>query len=310
MPTTTAVIRRGIRGFENDETSDIHDAILAEAVKPHIPHAYRLPRRQTGGNNTLPSLQLTGDALKYFVQCNTALYALNLCNSGFNLTALCTAFQDPDIVAPLAAVQIDAIQAKDIICFAAVIGINFAQTNIEIIQSIAATIYAIQIGSNFTGTTNTTDLCNGIDFSPEPYLGIDASGAQDFICNATNSTATSSMPTTTGPLPTVNITMSPATSFSNISTEEASSGVVVTAGPTGTQSGSMFPGNMTGNMTVWPSGTGAGTIAVNNTGGEPFNVSWPQTGYGTSSRLPPSPQTTRYYPAFVTTTTTQEYRGY
>jgi hypothetical protein len=201
------------------------------------------------------STKLSPKAAALIKQLQTAQYALELCNSDFNLTEICQELRDPKSVIPLANVSIDSSQASDIVCFASMYGIDLKRTNAALLGDLAAAVYGLELGDNFTATTNTTKLCNNIDLTAASLLGIDAGSVNNFICGipSTNVTVTSTATQTTIVIP-----GSPTVTFtaSSVSTGGGFGGPNSTFTPS-TASGSIVSAGTAFSET--PTATGVGT---------------------------------------------------
>ena len=169
------------------------------------------PTNTTVGNTTSTSsgisTQLSGQSLELFTELNTALFAMDLINTpGVDLAALCRELRTAALIptSQLDMISINAQQAADIVCFASIYGVAFNVSTPQLIGQLAAAIYAVEIGANYTGTTNASQLCNQVDYSNQGYLGINSTAVSSFICQETSNPAAN---TTTG----LNATSAPLT---------------------------------------------------------------------------------------------------
>ena len=254
-------------------------------------------------------------------QLETAQYALALCNSRFNLTEICQDLRDPAAIEPLASVGIDAPQASNIVCWASLYGIDLNTTNAALLGDFAAAIYALELGDNFTTTTNTTNLCNKIDLAAAPFLGIDAGAINNFICGGPSTSVTVTAVTTQTVIvvpgsPTVTITASGA----GVSGGFPWASGVGTGAPNGLPNGT-FPSQTAGGSAVsggvasgGPAATGAGNPWSNSTGTDSLGIGFPPASGGSQGenlKTPLGPDSPQYYPAStLLTTTTTTWGGY
>lgn len=158
-----------------DEVFDIADR-LAAGIDP------------TNENITVREFQ-------YLTQINTALFALNCVNSGFNLNQMCDSLTNATIMNRLTDSMINPSQASNIICFAAEYGLYFGMSNVELLSDLAALEYAIQLKSYATQTLQ--ELCEGLDYTAASFLGIDTEGIRTYICNGTAGVSSSIRPLST-----------------------------------------------------------------------------------------------------------------
>jgi hypothetical protein len=310
--------------------------------QPQTAHEVKAKRQDAGMN--VPTTMSPEEAA-LVSQLQTAQYALELCNDNFNLTEICQTLRDPAVVEPLAAVGVDASQCGDIVCFASVYGIDLNTTNAQLLGDLAAAVYGVELGDNFTTTANTTRLCNSIDLSAAPYLGIDAGAINQFICGGPAASITVTAVTTQTVLvipgsPTVTYTASGVgTNNSNPTTTLTASGVestggipwqsgMSTGGPNGYPNGT-FPHSTSG-PNGYPNGTspqstagsavsggamptGAGNPWGNSTGTDSLDVDFPQPSdmpQGQERRTPVALDAVQYYPASSTETITARYGRY
>jgi len=224
--------------------------------------------------------QLTVEQYRWISQVNTAIFAIDLINTGWNLTRVCTDLRDPANAYDLTQASINPSQAADIVCWASIYGAYFNTTTFDLLSNLEAAVYAIQVGSNFT--TNTNALCNSLDLSAAPELGIDAPGIQTFVCSVNN--ATYSLPTSTAAQTSLSAPLITAASGTAV-------GTAATGGPAGPY----------GNAT-----TLVGTAAASDAG----NTTYPNA-TEISGKAPPSPTAAIYYPAWSTSTgASDQFRRY
>jgi hypothetical protein len=270
---------------------------------------------------------------------------LELCNDNLNLTLICNALRDPATIIPLANVGVSASQAGDIVCWAAVYGIDFNTTNAALLGDLAAAVYGLELGDNFTTTTNTTKLCDNIDLHLAPYLGINAGAVNNFICGGPSSSVTFTAVTTQTVLvipgnPTVTYTASGGTNSGSPTTTLTASGVgasgggpttTLTASGVGASGGPPWQSGMgTGGLNGYPNGTfpqptggsavsggaaptGVGNPWGNSTGTDSLGIDFPQPSDmapGQDRKTPMAPDAAQYYPASSMETITASYGRY
>lgn len=273
---------------------------------------------------------LSPEAAALVSQLQTAEYALELCNSDFNLTEICGQLRDPAAILPLANVGVSASQASDIVCFASVYGIDFNTTNAALLGDLAAAIYGLELGDNFTTTTNTTKLCNNIDLAAAPYLGINAGAVDNYICGGPSSSVTVTAVTTQT---VVVVPGSPTATFTPTGAPINSAIPTITFTPSGVGVSSGLPflsGLGTGGPNGWPNGTfprptggsavsggalstGLGNPRSNLTGTDSLGIDFSQPSnlpQGDSQKTPVAPDEPQYYPASTMETVTTTYGRY
>lgn len=291
--------------------------------------ARQIKDKHQDANTTVPTT-LSPQAAALVSELQTAQYALELCNDNFNLTLICDALRDPAAIIPLANVGVSASQAGDIVCWAAVYGIDFNTTNAALLGNLAAAVYGLKLGDNFTTTANTTKLCDSIDLHLAPYLGINAGAVNNFICGGPSSSVTFTAVTTQTVLvipgsPTVTYTASGAGANSGgPTTTLTASGVgasggplwqsgMGTGGPNGYPNGT-FPQPTGGNaVSGGAAPTGVGNPWGNSTGTDSLGIDFPQPSDmapGRDRKTPMAPDAAQYYPASSMETITASYGRY
>lgn len=242
------------------------------------PQAVRqIKDKRQNANTTVPTTLKPQQAL-LISEIQTAQYALELCNDNFNLTETCNILRDPATAAPLAAVGVNASQASNIVCFASVYGIDLNTTNAQLLGDLAAAVYGVELGDNFTGTSNTTQLCNSIDLSAAPYLGIDAGAVNNFICGGPSSSVTVTAVTTQTVLV---IPGSPTVTYTASGTSVNNGGPMTTITASGVGPSGSLPGQ-SGMGTGLPNGYPNGTFPQ-STGGSAVSGGAVPTGAGNPS---------------------------
>ena len=173
-------------------------------------------KRQAPTNTTGSPLVLSGEAFRLIEQFFTVLYSVGVINSGADLGETCLQVRSANAILGLTQVGLNATQAAAIICAASLPDSDLAAFNETLIASAASGLYAVQIAANFTGTVNTSVLCNHLDLSPLPAVGVDVDAVQNFVCNANNSTATTAGANNTTSI--ASITLGASTGMSSVGT--------------------------------------------------------------------------------------------
>ena len=209
MPETTAITRRDIRGFP--ELNDVQPrtaaapALHKRAIQPRAVEAQfsEAALHDVAGAIAMhidpDNTQLTQSVYEDLVSLNTALFAIQFANSGLNLTDACNQFRQPSTQLQLQDAALNPTQAGDIICFAAMYGLNFGMSTMDLLNKIETIIYALQIGQNFT--TDLGRLCSILDLSFAGYLGIDSNKIKNDTCGTVNGTNITTSPPTSSTSP-------------------------------------------------------------------------------------------------------------
>lgn len=197
MPETTAVTRRDLQAYQTTEL--VHpQAQLPRAssnerryfvkrtedekeISP-LKSLYDIAERLSVGVDPTNE-NITVRDFKFLEQLNTALFALNVVNSGLPLDQMCNYLRDPAVQNNMADNIVDAEQAANIVCFAAKYGLYFNESNEELLADLAALEYAIQIHAYSSETLQ--QLCENLDYVAASFLGIDTSGIRTYVCNGT-----------------------------------------------------------------------------------------------------------------------------
>lgn len=206
MPETTAITRRDYRGFDVTEPAPPKTA-LPESGQDMVMHNKRamletsLKKEVFGIAERLASgidptnENITVREFNYLEQINTALFALNVVNTGFDLQQMCEYLSNTSIGMRLEDSLINPSQASNIVCFAAQYGLYFGMSNGELLADLAALEYAIQVHAYATKTLE--QLCEGLDYTAASFLGIDTDGIRTYICNGTAGISSTIMPLST-----------------------------------------------------------------------------------------------------------------
>lgn len=204
MPETTAVTRRDYGGLDmavpispRTAASDSVQQDDQEMVKRTSFEATALKQVLSIADQLSSAIDPTNENItvrefRLLEQTNTALFALNIVNSGLPLREMCEYLRDPGIANNLNDNYIDAQQAGNIVCFAAAYGLYFNMTNNQLLSDLAALEYAIQIHAY--GSQTLQDLCKTLDYSAASFLGIDTEEIQNTICNGTEGITHSTQP--------------------------------------------------------------------------------------------------------------------
>lgn len=206
MPETTAVTRRDYRGY------DMTELPLPTPALPGFGHDMKIHNKRDTFETSLKkelfgiaerlasgidptNENITVREFKYLEQINTALFALNLVNSGFDLHQMCEYLTNSSIGSRLEDSLINPSQASNIVCFAAQYGLYFGMSNGELLADLAALEYAIQVHAYASKTLQ--ELCEGLDYTAASFLGIDTEGIRTYICNGTEGISSTIMPLST-----------------------------------------------------------------------------------------------------------------
>ena len=217
-------------------------------------------KRQAPANATGSPLVLTGEPFRLIEQLFTVLYAIGVINSGADLGETCLQLQSAVAIRDLAGIGLDAIQAAAVVCTASLPNSDLASFNQTLIASAAAGLYGVQLAANFTGTVDTSRLCNQLDLSSLPALGVDVNAVRSFVCSVNNSTST-------------NGTSTNGTSTHGISTDGTLTAPQTTSVPTNAPSAGTlapFPNtNSSGGSYTW-----AGSLTVTGPVGSFVTAPW------------------------------------
>lgn len=327
--TTSSELPKPTHPQRNPHLAGIHFPVPKGWKQHHAIHQAEAAHQMKAKRQVVPT-DLSPQAASLVSQLQTAQYALELCNDDFNLTEICDDLRDPAAVVPLANVGVSASQAGDIVCWASVFGIDLNTTNAALLGDLAAAIYGLELGDNFTTTANTTKLCNNINLDVAPYLGIDSGAVNDFICGGPSSSVTVTAVTTQTVVvvpgsPTVTFTASGAGFNSGNPT------TTLTAPGIGASSGEPWQSGLgTGAPHGWPNGTypyhtggsavsggaiptSAGNPWGNSTGSDSLGIDFPQPSnlsQGDNQKTPVALDTPPYYPASTMETVTATYGSY
>ncbi|KAK5071857.1 hypothetical protein LTR64_004364 [Lithohypha guttulata] len=166
---------------------------------------------------------ITVREFRFLQEINTALFALNICNSGLPLDKMCEYLQDQNLRGHLEDNYINQDEARNIVCFCSANGLYFNESNDELLGDLAALEYAVQ--THAYGTQTLQEICQNLDYRAASMLGIDVGEIQAFVCNGTGGI----LPSTS----TASATMSLTTGSGNSSTASTALGTGSSAAPSG-----------------------------------------------------------------------------
>lgn len=157
---------------------------------------------------------ITVQEFKFLEEINTAMFALNICNSGLPLHQMCQYLDDPSIGMHLEDNYIIQSQAVAIVCYAAANGLFFDESNDQLLSDLAKLEWAVQMHAY--GAQSVADLCQNLDYRAASMLGISVDEIHQIVCNGTGGIGISSA---TAPL-----TTAPASTGSSMSNPTSISG--------------------------------------------------------------------------------------
>lgn len=125
---------------------------------------------------------LSGPAKKQLSAILTAIFALNVADSGMDVKSACAQVQTSDVRYQLLESGFDPDQCKALLCWIADNGYDFDTTRAQLFSSLEAAVYGLFLGSDYT--TNRTQVCEnlGLFNSVGGYLGIDTQAYHDLVC--------------------------------------------------------------------------------------------------------------------------------
>ncbi|KAK5208697.1 hypothetical protein LTR96_003452 [Exophiala xenobiotica] len=344
MPETTASTRGRARGYEETEQAQ------TQTLKPKelAGHALSQNVRRSGsavtgalvdlattmGNDISPDINLlSGPSQESFTEIMSALFALNVADSGMNLTLACQQVQTSEVRYQLLASAFAPDQVKALLCWIAANGYSFNSTRAQVISTLQAAVYGLEVASGFTN--NRTEICNNLDlfYSIAGFLAINAQQYQQIVCTNTSS-ETSTPPSYGQPTPVVPFgtngmnTGGPQMPWDSNATAIATGGPQSATGPwmSGNSSfpasgNSSFPGaqdvttwgppiSYTGSVLVWPANwtQPTGTMGTGGVASDTAIGLWNETGL--RARTPPSPTAKPFYPAISTPTRHSVFKRY
>lgn len=189
---------------------------------------------------------ITVREFRFLKEINTALFALNICNSGLPLGQMCQYLKDPSIGTHLEENYINQDQAAAIVCYASVYGLFFGESNEELLADLASLEYAVQMHAY--GAQSLTNLCQNLDYHAASMLGIDTNDIHQIVCDGKGGTGlnTTAVPLSTAPSfsgtrvstqPSLTGTSAIGTAWSILGTSVPGTGWSTYATSTGTKSG-------------------------------------------------------------------------
>ena len=204
MDESTAISRRDIRGYATamelqatpvetsvpeKRSSNLFDSTLLAAMDQVMPQASIDDLATLLTANVDPgNPDLKQQAAIYLTQLNSALLAVSICNSGFELAMLCQQSEIPDVRYRLGMGGYNAEQVSNIVCFCSVYGLPLNANNDEVRMQLTSSIYALQSASE--PGADLSQLCDTVSIPYGPALQIDNSGIKSYVC--TNGTSTAS----------------------------------------------------------------------------------------------------------------------
>lgn len=330
MPETTAITRREYRGFENNAevqprtvaSNELNGYAVKQAVR-RSDTAALVDLAATFSNDLSPDIGLlSGPAKDSLTEIWSAMFALNVADSGMNVTLACQQVQTTEVRYQLLESDFDPDKVKALLCWIAVNGYDFNTTREQIFSTLESAAWGLEVASGFS--TNRTTICDDLDLfgSIGGYLGINTQQYQDVVCTG----IPSKTPT---PTPSGYYGVNPTTTF--VSSGMTTGWASTSWGPNDTTLG--FPTSWTPNATIWGSGT---AWAPNNssTWGPPISYTGTITSWSTNAtlptdtgvasdtalgpwnqtfiraRTPPSPTAKPFYPAVPTTTRHSLFKRY
>ncbi len=199
IPHTSGFTRRHALPEATPEPEPQPTALYIRGAKPQtftpkvkksvlVPKLAERLRRQAPLNPTTDSSMLTGEAYRLIEQLFTVIYSIGVINSGTDLGPTCRRLQSANAMIDLDRVGLNATQAASIVCAASLPNANLTSWNQTLIARAAEGLFSVQLAANFTGTVETNRLCNQLELSSLPGLGVDADAVKSFVCNAKNGT--------------------------------------------------------------------------------------------------------------------------
>lgn len=350
MQETTASTRGSARGYEdiapahtqavkhiewNDQTTSHKVRRETSAVSAAI-----MDLANQFSADILPDIQLlSGPAAQSLTEIWSAMFALNVADSGLNLTQACQQVQNTEVRYWLLDSDLDPDQVRSLICWIAANGYDFNTTRAQIYSTLEAAVWGLEVAAGFSD--NLTTICNDLDLfgTIGGFLGINTQQYRQIVCNNV-STSTPTPSTNYGPTAVM-------PSFSNDTTATISGGAAPWATGNASYSGTgapwtpgnaSFPGgaapwtpgnaSVSGSGAPWAPGNGSDYAPYNSsTWGPPISYTGSIIGYpanwtqatgasgtggpsntmlgpwnetGLRARTPPRPSTKHFYPAIPT----------
>ncbi|KIW20193.1 hypothetical protein PV08_00768 [Exophiala spinifera] len=204
MPETTAITRRAYRGYEEVEQAHTRTASTNKLTGGGLTHHLRrsssavtgalLELATTISNNSPDIRLLTGPSQESLTEIMSALFALNVADSGMNLTSACQQVTTTEVSYRLLESDFNPDQVKGLICWISANGYSFNSTRAAIISALQAAIYGLEVTDAFT--SNRTEICGHLDLfnSIGGFLGINTKQYQDIVCGGISSETTTPTP--------------------------------------------------------------------------------------------------------------------
>lgn len=204
MPVTTAVTRRELRGYDMVDSSQP----LTEMGPLVGQHKHKYDKRNSLQTSAMDSIytiaerlaqgidptnvNITVGAYRFLEQINTALFAINIVNSGIPLDVMCEALRNATVQVKLTDSSIEPSQASNLVCWAERYGLYFGMSNAQLLADLAALEYVVQVKA--VGKQDLQELCQKLDYTAASFLGIDVQGIRTYACNSTGGILPTSTP--------------------------------------------------------------------------------------------------------------------
>jgi hypothetical protein len=334
MPETTAVTRRNYHGYDDKEETQISTAKPRELVRGSDSH---IERRQAAtqassdlmdfatsfSSNISPDVSLlNGPARQSLTEIWSAMFALDIADSGMNVSLACAQVQTTEVRYQLLQSDFDPDKVKALLCWIASNGYDFNTTRADIYATLQTAAWGLEVSAGFN--TSRSAICDdvGLFQSIGPYLGINTQQWEGIVCSGipsstpTPSDSNGATPTGSAASNGVGSGGSPPYGYGNAtnfgSAPTAGFGTAGFGNPTAGGTGT--PGAV-GNSTTWGTPIAySGTIGnYTQATGSGAASDAPMGQYGTGllkARLPPSPTASLFYPVGPTTTRHSLYKRY
>ncbi|KIW48079.1 uncharacterized protein PV06_00702 [Exophiala oligosperma] len=349
MPETTAITRRNYRGYEEVEQAHAQTVSHKKLSGNGFTHKLRRSSSSVTGalldlattiSNTSPDIQLlTGPSQESLTEILSALFALNVADSGMNLTSACQQVTTTEVSYRLLESDFNPDQVKGLICWISENGYSFNSTRAAVISTLQAAIYGLEVNSDFTD--NRTEICDNLDLfhSIGGFLGINTQQYQDIVCPGIPIEPTTPTPYQgSQSVPTAGPSASAGGPWASANSSSAESNATMPESASGNSSGTAFAtgGPVASTGGPWISGNSSFTVHNVTTWGPPISytgsiMSWPAnwteptgtmgsgvasstgmawSGMGMRARTPPSPTAKPFYPAVPSPTRHSVFKRY
>jgi hypothetical protein len=200
IPTAARVFRRDALPEATPEPTALYirgakpqtftPAVQRKAVV--LPKLIEHFKRQAPTNAIGSSEALSGEPLRLVVQLNTLIFTIGLVNAGLDLGETCLQLQSANAILDLGRVAVNATQASAIVCAASLPEAELSSFNQTLLAQAEIGLLGVQVAANSTGNDDTRQVCNQLDLSSLPSLGIDVAAVQSYVCSANNASSTTS----------------------------------------------------------------------------------------------------------------------